>query len=1199
MSGKLAAIAKELERTARVQERASDPAASVWVSANAGTGKTHVLKMRVLRLLLAGVAPQKILCLTYTKAAASEMSKRVFEDLAAWVTLTDEALAADLAKLLSRAPLPIEMAQARTLFTASIETPGGFKVQTIHAFSERLLQRFPLEAGVTPGFAILDDVEARALKRQAIDDVLGQACRNPKSPLAAALDCAVAHAVDDRFDQILGDALNHRGAIEDAARLVGERDGFAEAEARLRAHFGVREPVSSARLIAEIAGLLPTVDCMRLAELFQRGSTTDQKRAACLRDIAAAGAQRSRAHLMHDLFFDSKGGPRGSFATKKTAQTHPETETELSRAQGEFVPLWREFVGCELVEATMALYRLSDAVLQKYSEAKARRAALDFDDLIQRTKNLLASHGSAEWVLYKLDNGLDHLLVDESQDTSPAQWQVVARLAEEFFAGTGTQETPRTIFAVGDEKQSIYSFQGAAPEMFAAMGGKFAGLAHSAQAPFHRVDLNVSFRTTAPVLTAVDTVFADAARTPGVPAGADGIRHIAKRLGQAGSVEIWRPETWQDGDPGDPWAPLDETTTTAPSLRLADRIAKTIRGWLDTAETLPSAGRPVRAGDILILVRKRRPFAGPMVAALKALGVPVAGADRLALTQHIAVQDLMSLGGFLTLPEDDLALAEVLKSPIFDFNDEDLLRLAYGRKGTLWKALLDQAAGDARFEAALETLKRWRKAADFTPPFEFWASLLDRDGVRAKLISRLGPDAADPVDEFLNVALTYDDGAPASLTGFLHSLTREDREIKRDTEHARDEVRVMTVHGAKGLEAPIVFLPDTCATAANTQSGAKAVTLEALRRSADEAAPFIWPVSGSKILEPVQDARALQQRRDIEESNRLLYVAMTRPRDRLIVAGFEGKKGRGKGCWFDLMCEGLGVDPDAAGEDAVLWRLEEQQADGMAPDAKKKDAAEDVAPEVRPAWAETAAPREKTLSIPLAPSRLAPYETDDDGEPSTTEPALDPLAEPAASPPFVGTGDGVGLAGDRFLRGTLTHALLEHLPGIAVTARAKSAAAYLMARAGHLPERTRKSIAQEALAILADPAFGALFAADSRAEVSLVAEIPNPSGRGPALKLTGQIDRLAVTDDAVLIIDYKTNRAAPKDIADVAPVYLYQLAAYRLALAEIYPGRPIRAALLWTEVPQLMEIPPAILDTYGQGLWTLDAASLDAAGGRS
>jgi ATP-dependent helicase/nuclease subunit A len=855
--------------------------------------------------------------------------------------------------------------------------------------------------------------------------------------------------------------------------------------------------------------------------------------------------------------------------------------------------------GCELVEATVALYRLSDAVLQNYEEAKARRAALDFEDLIERTKNLLATRSSAEWVLYKLDNGLDHLLVDESQDTSPEQWQVVSRLAEEFFAGSGTHEEPRTIFAVGDEKQSIYSFQGAAPEKFAEMGGRFADHARDAQAPFHRVDLNVSFRTTAPVLAVVDTVFADITRTPGVHPGPSGIRHIAKRLGQAGSVEIWRPEIWTAGDASDPWSPLDEKSTTAPALRLANRIAATIKGWLDNGEKLPSEGRNVRAGDILILVRKRRPFAGPMVSALKAAGVPVAGADRLALTQHIAVQDLISLGGFLTLPEDDLALAEVLKSPIFDFDDDNLLRLAHGRKGTLWKSLIDMAASDSRYAAAVETLKRWRKTADFTPPYEFWASLLDRDGVRAKLIGRLGPDAADPVDEFLNVALTYDDRAPASLTGFLHALAEEEREIKRDTEHARDEVRVMTIHGAKGLEAPIVFLPDTCATGASGSGGGKPLVLEALRRNPDEAAPFVWPVSGSKILQPVQDARAAGQKREMEERNRLLYVAMTRPRDRLIVAGFEGKKKRPDDCWFNIVCQALGVAADAPGADPILYRAEEPQAEDVPPDAKTSDTMEDVAAEARPSWAETPAPREKSLSIPLAPSRLAPYDMDDTGEPVAAEPASDPLGEPAAPSFMRGKSDGAGLDGDRFLRGTLSHALLEHLPSIDPAVRTAAAAAFLKARANHLPERTRKSIAKEVMAIVDDAAFGALFADGSRAEVPIVAEIPQPSGRGPALKLTGQIDRLAVTGEAVLIIDYKTNRAAPSKVDDVAPVYLYQLAAYRLALQEIYPGKAIRAALLWTEVPQIMEIPLATLDTYADGLWRLDATSLDAAGGRS
>ncbi len=797
-------------------------------------------------------------------------------------------------------------------------------------------------------------------------------------------------------------------------------------------------------------------------------------------------------------------------------------------------------------------------------------------------------------MLYKLDNGLDHLLVDESQDTSPAQWDVVAALAEEFFAGTGTRDTPRTIFAVGDEKQSIYSFQGAAPEQFAAMGLTFTGRAREAGATFKPVALDVSFRTTAPVLEAVDAVFCDPVRTPGIPPGPHGIHHIAKRVGQQGSVEIWRTERHVPPHPTDAWSPLDEATTTTPDLRLAERIADTIKGWLDSGHVLASAGRPIRAGDVLILVRKRQPFARPMVAALKARGIPVAGADRLALNQHIAVQDLISLGNFLTLPEDDLALAEALKSPIFGFDDDDLLAIAHGRKRTLWKALLDNAKANQRFATAAETLKRWRKLADFTPPYEFWASLLDRDGVRARLIGRLGPDAADPVDEFLNLALTYDDGAPASLTGFLHDLISEDREIKRDMEHARDEVRVMTVHGAKGLEAPIVFLPDTCAGGANTLSGGRPIVWnDFVRPGHDSPPPFIWPVKGTTGLQPVINARNDLRQRETEERNRLLYVAMTRARDHLIVAGFENKKGRGSGCWYDLICEALGIDVDQPGDDHVLYRRDCPQE--AVPDPKDAGSAMAPSPLALPEWALQPAPREKVLSVPLAPSRMAPYDTDDEGDPLPAEPTADPLADPAPPRP---RGDG-GTGGDRFLRGTLTHALLEHLPELPPATRRTAAEHFLAERAGHLAKRLRTSIVSEAMGILEDSRFAAIFGPGSRAEVALVAEIENPTGRGAPLRLTGQIDRLAVTPDAVLIIDYKTNRAAPAGVDGVADVYLYQLAAYALALGQIYPDRPMRAALLWTENSRLMEIPSEIIERYAARLWQLDPARLDAVTPRS
>ena len=1186
-----ASIAAELAETTRRQAAAADPLASCWVSANAGTGKTHVLTMRVLRLLLAGTPPERILCLTFTKAAAAEMSKRVFESLAKWVMLSDADLGETLSKFLDRKPTPEEMLLARTLFTCATETPGGLGIVTIHAFAERLLQRFPLEAGVTPGFSILDDTTAKKLMRDAIDHVIGAAARDTKSTLGRALEAAIAYAADDHFDDILTDAVNRRDWLESVARLPSETEGGPEglemAEMLYRRHFGVRAGITRAAIEAEAAAVLSASELAHIRDVLRAGTKSDCDLADLAAAAISAGSDTHRMTALCGLLLTKNHEPRKRLITKALSAKNPEVEPLMSRAQSRLLSFVSECQGAVAVEATMALIRLADAVRQRYHNAKVRRAALDFDDLIQRAQNLLANSSSVEWVLYKLDRGLDHILVDESQDTSPSQWRVVEAIAGEFFSGTGAREdVVRTLFAVGDEKQSIYSFQGAAPEMFSAMGDRFASLTESAGATWQRIPLTLSFRTVAPVLDAVDRVFADTARTPGVTPAP----HVAQRAGHAGLVELWETEQYEDAEPADAWSPLEDKTAEPPVVRLANRIADTIQGWIATGETLVSTNRPITPGDILILVQKRNPFAAPMVQALKARGIPVAGADRMRLTEQIAVQDMLSLGDFLTLPEDDLALAEVLKSPIFGLDDADLEALACGRKGTLWKALLDASRDVSRFVEAAETLKRWRKAADFRPPFEFFADILDRDGVRKRLIARLGLDAADPLDEFLDLALTYDDGAPPSLAGFLAFMRDGERDIKRDMEHGRNEVRVMTVHGAKGLEAPVVFLPDTCSVGSAASRGGRPMVLDDMPRPAGMGAPFVWPVKGTSGVDAIQSARQTLAQREREERNRLLYVAMTRARDRLYVAGFEGKKGRGTDCWYDLIEAGLAdcLQRATLADGREVRRLEAPQtADVKAPDhaAEAKDA-----PSPSPAWAVQPAPREPQLTVPLAPSRLAPYETDDEGEPLRVSRPPDPRDEPAALSPGKLQGE------SRFLRGTLTHALLEHLPQIAPDARARAAAAFLAERGRGLPERTRMSIAAEALGLISDPSFAAVFAPDSRAEVPIVAVIPRPhdTGGGPPLRIAGQIDRLAVTDDSVLIVDYKTNRAAPVNHSAVAAVYLYQLAAYRLAVRDIFPGRAVRAALLWTESPHLMEIPEEILDAHARDLWHVDRLRLDA-----
>jgi ATP-dependent helicase/nuclease subunit A len=1176
-----------LAETRRNQSAAADPLSSAWVSANAGTGKTHVLTMRVLRLLLADTPPEKILALTYTKAAAAEMSKRVFEHLAEWVTSGADKLEAKLADLLDRSPTAAEMQRARQLFAIAIETPGGLKVQTIHAFCERLLQRFPLEAGVPPGFAILDEQERSALLREAIDETLAEATSKSKSPLAKALKSAVGFTTELDFDVLLGEALRERDWLTAAVRLDEDSGGeeFAGAAEIYRRVLGLDGNASLEMVTKQLEGVLAKPELTRVRDILASGSAKDIEASRHAAAALRANGAGSRIEALHDLFCNSKGEARKAMMTKALAGAHPDADALLTRARDRFAGLHVERCKLVLLDAAVALLRLGNAVMQRYAEAKARRAALDFDDLIVKASNLLGPSVAVEWVLYKLDGGLDHILVDEAQDTSPVQWQVIRSLAEEFLSGSGAREVTRTLFAVGDEKQSIYGFQGAAPNMFAEVGNAFAAHAGKGKLPWRRVPLTLSFRAVAPLLQAVDWIFSDAARTPGLTSSAEAIRHIAHRAGHAGLIEIWPTEKPETVERGEPWSPLADATVSSPVVRLAARIATEIDGWLKSKEMLASEGRPIRAGDILILVRKRAPFAWAMVSALKARGIRVAGADRLVLVEQIAVQDLMALGDFICLPDDDLALAAVLKSPLLGLDDDDLLALAPGRKGSLWQALLGRAATSNRFREAAETLRRWRARAERTAPFEFYAALLDVEAMRTRMLQRLGAEAADTIDEFLNLALAYDDGAPPTLQGFLGWLREGCPDIKRDMEQGRDEVRVMTVHGAKGLEAPIVFLPDTCSTRSGRRPGGL-LRLDHAARPMGVPAPFLWPVKGTSRIDAVQIARGAAERAESEERNRLLYVALTRARDRLYVAGFEGTNAPPADCWYRLIKDGLdGELQEIAGRDGrSVWRLEMRQT--AKPAAGKRTTAVAASTAALPDWARRRAPPEPMLTIPLVPSRLAPLETDDEGEPA--EAPRRRYAEPAIVGP-------TALADEsRFLRGTLIHALLEHLPTLPQASWTAAAEAFVAGRAGKLPRAVRKGIVTETLAVLREPQFAALFGPDSRAEVGIAAEVPRPSGNGPALRLTGKIDRLARDGASILIVDYKTNRPPPDAPERVADTYLLQLAAYRLCVGRIFPGLRVRAAILWTDGPRIMEIPQALLESYQHRLWQLDPASLDA-----
>ncbi|MBO6632953.1 double-strand break repair helicase AddA [Parvibaculum sp.] len=1127
------------------QRRASHPETSVWVSANAGSGKTHALTTRVARLLLAGTEPERILCLTFTKAAAAEMSARLYKRLGGWATMADEELAPAIADMEGRTPDGAKLATARRLFARAVETPGGLKIQTIHAFCERLLGRFPLEADVPPQFEILDERRAQELMDEVRDTVLRRASESPETPLGIALSHVVERVDELTFGKLLSEVTGKRGNF---AKLLARFGGLEGIRAAIRVALSVEEGESVEALLEEIT-TPPDAAMRRAAEVLAGGTKTDAERAAALNTFFSSAAQRDAVDTYTGIFLTKEMMPRKTLITKKLGEENPETAQALEAEQARIVRLVGRMKALRVAEATEAIVAIAVEILRTFEEAKQARALLDYDDLIAKARALLTTSAMAPWVLYKLDGGIDHILVDEAQDTSPEQWDVVARIADEFLSGTGAREVTRTIFAVGDEKQSIFSFQGADPARFDEMKRYFEKRVKAAELAWDYVPLTRSFRSAPEVLGAVDRVFELEKARNGLTASGDVDPHIAHRALDAGLVEIWDLEEPEEGEEASPWdAPLDYVTGEAPMARLAARIARTIRGWLDTGEMLAGKGRPIRPGDILILVRRRNAFVGEMVRHLKTLGIPVAGADRMVLTEQMAVMDLMALGHFVLLPEDDLTLAAVLKGPFVGLTEDELFDLAWQRKGSLWQALRDKAATKPRYAEAEELLARLLDRADFEPPYEFFAHVLAGEEGRKRLLERLGPDAADPIDEFLSLALEFERDHAPSLEAFLHWLERGAAEIKRDMDQGRDEVRVMTVHGAKGLEADIVFMPDTCAAPGGAHDPAL-LSLPPLGEDGPEL--LLWPVRRKDEDDVSAGARERLRELRAAEYRRLLYVAMTRARDRLYIGGYRGINPPSQDCWYEMICEALiplAVEIEAE-NGRKIWRIEGKQKRKV--EAPADGEVGELPP--LPVWVAADAPSEPSPSRPLAPSRLPP-------EGTSEPPGSSPVADDGAA---------------RFRRGSLIHRLLQTLPDLPSEERRVAAKRYLSLSAHGLDESEGVEIENAVFHVLENTKLAGVFAPGSRAEVPVAGMI---RFRGRPLLVGGQIDRLCIAEREVIIVDYKTNRPPPKTVDEVAPAYIAQMAAYRAVLAEIYPDRVIRCALLWTEEPELMLLPAEMLE---------------------
>jgi ATP-dependent helicase/nuclease subunit A len=1125
---------RPLTRLEAEQERASSPRDHAALSASAGTGKTHVLTARVLRLLLAGVDPSSILCLTFTKAGAAEMADRIHARLAYWVRLKDGALKREL-EALGEDSEPEHREKARTLFARVLDAAGGgLRIQTIHAFAQSLLAAFPAEAGLIPGFRPLEGREEQLLARATLADLLVRAEASGDAPLIADMQ-ALSHRLGEAGAEGF---LRQCARAAEALAALGPREGI---EARLRRAFGLPVGDIEAAIAAQCADDLFETEALGRIAAANRAWGTKTGLDCC--DVIAAWRAGEGAHRgaglagLAGLVLRKDGEPKAVTAGQLKAD--PDYERHAAR----LVECCRRLLEMRrtagFVACLAAGLRAGQGFASSYAAAKRAAGVVDFDDLIRRTERLLLAPGMSDWVRYKLDQATDHILVDEAQDTNQSQWNIVRALALEYFAGEGASGRHRTIFTVGDYKQAIFGFQGTDPQSFEHARAWFAREAASVERDFLDLSMDRSFRSSPPILAAVDRLIGGLGHEAfGLPRAPNA--HGTAHAGRAGSVTLWQPFSEALDENTDEEAG-EEGWLSDTVRHYAARLARQVRAWLDRPFLLEGKGRrPVRPEDILILVRRRGDLASLIVARLHAEGVPVAGVDRLLLTAPLAVRDLLAAIRFAVQPLDDLNLAALLVSPLFGWSQDDLFEASFGREGALWPHI----RGREGQGPALAGLQAILAMADYATPHLFLETILSGplDG-RRKLLERLGPEARDPIEELLSSALDFETSAAGpSLQRFLDWFARGGVEIVRDPSAPLDAVRVMTVHGSKGLQSPVVILADACADPDRRGGGFGG---SFARLESDGLSLPVFRPRKDEVGEPLKSQIEAQDRREREEHWRLLYVAMTRAEERLYAGGALGpadRNGPPRASWYAALDASLAA-LGAGEQDDPIWGQARSFGDALQP-GRMPGRGTRAAP-ASPAWIRRPAPVEARPPRPLAPSSL--------GDEDVADPPPSPAMRAAAE------------------RGRLLHRLFERLPDVPPEERAARGERWLERSAGVADPELRRALVADACRIVADPAYAELFGPAALAEAPIAAVVAD------GLVVSGTVDRLLLEEDRIVLADFKTGRRAPASLAEIPVAHLRQMAAYAEALKLIFPGRRIEAKLLYTAAPVMHDLPPALI----------------------
>ncbi|WP_264730644.1 UvrD-helicase domain-containing protein [Wolbachia endosymbiont (group B) of Episyrphus balteatus] len=1075
-----------------------NPNFSVWVSASAGTGKTKILIDRVLRLLLEN--KRNILCLTFTNAAANEMEDRIYSTLSKWAICPEGILVTDLEQLAQCVTRENKdyLTRARRLFS-ELENIG-LNIQTIHAFCYKLISSFPTEAGIAPNCTLS---ECKELHSIVFEKTLhNETVQDDINIIAAEID-------ENKLSDLLYTLCIKRSALENNLGYIKDKLSAPD-----KIHDLQSETIEQIK---------------RLAKILSEGSKRDQSYSAILYDwcnstkssvpnvvipVLDTGIQKKRnmdpsvkhwddnkIENLAKVFLKSESYEKKSISsiiTKGALEKFEDVEQMIESIQNALFTHVKDINSYQIFARTSSLLSIFKVYVDLYNSEKSKNALLDYDDIINLATNLLSNPGYKDWILFNLDQKIDHILVDEAQDNSISQWKIITNLCNEFFTGG---DEKRTLFVVGDVKQSIYRFQGANPHLFNYMQQYFH--TKTGGRDWVSCQLEKSFRSTPEVLMLVDRIFNNFREE--ISFNDNKIKHIPYRENDQGYIEIWPllPRYKEEEQQALQIHLIQRKDYVVTDRLLAQAIAQRIHNWLNEGRILVAKDRHIEPRDIMILVRQRNVLVDYIISELKKVNVPVIGRDYFRIMDYIAVQDLIALAEFLLLQANDLALANVLKSPLFNFTEDDLFNIAYDRKEqSLWEKLQDYQ------EIISNELNYLINLSQTESPLTLFTHIL-RTG-KKKFAARLGLECFEILDEFMNLVLQFEH---PSLQAFVQWIKENNPEIKNDMQSELNAVRIMTIHKSKGLQAPIVFLVDTNTVPRNSEN----ILFDATE------APFWCGKNSNAYCNQVKREKKLE---DYNEYLRLLYVALTRAEDELYILGKEPVQ---KGSWYDLV-----IQYGALYERKKLYlqpifkeKVEVLCMNANYPSIYKKRDYFDV-PVISPP---------SNLSMSLQHVTLEPGEK----KPVSSTGMTDENA--GMTKRSIGTTDS-------YARGLIIHSILQYMPKIEKDRRKNWVRKYLDSIN---TSEDKDEIYSKILTF--NEKYDYLFDLEGKSEIPL-------SGTIDGKPVLVRLDRLCITEDKAIIIDYKSHHNV--SISSLNEIKK-QMLIYKTLVQEVYPDKQVECVVIWME----------------------------------